>query len=163
MRTLHFRVDPRTTRFPILLSLALSFTAIGCGDTATTDAGADATPDVAPDATPDVAPDRPADAPADATPDAAAASCGTSTCMPTEICVRQRTLGGAFLPPDDAGMCPAGRHVEGASCVSDFAYRCAARPTCTAADCACLGMVCPSSFMCRGVEAAQVTCEQLAP
>ncbi len=99
---------------------------------------------------------------ADVTIDAGGA-CGGRTCATGEICLRQRTLGGAFLPPDDAGMCPTGRHVEGSSCVADFSYRCAARPTCTTADCACLGALCPASFMCRGADATVLTCEQLAP
>ena len=127
------------------------------------DVAADARPDASPDVAADASPDVAADVAPDAAPDAAAGSCGASTCMPSELCVRQRTLGGAFLPPDDAGTCPPGRHVEGSACVADFAYRCAVRPPCAAVDCACLGMVCPSSFMCRGAEAAQVTCEQLAP
>lgn len=158
----------------LVLVTVSSLTAVACDDTSTVtpapDAAADAAPDVAPDvapdaaqdASPDVAPDAAADAPADSPADAVS-SCGGATCTASQICLRQRTLGGAFLPPDDAGVCPAGRHPEGGSCVADFSYRCVARPTCTTADCACLGALCPASFMCRGAEAALLTCEQLAP
>ena len=134
-----------------------SFAAMGCGDPKTT------TSDAATDAPTDTARDASADAASDVATDASSGACGGSSCAAAEICLRQRTLGGVFLPPDDAGMCPVGRHVEGSSCVADYSYRCVARPTCAAADCACLGTLCPSSFMCRGAEASLLTCEQLAP
>ncbi len=136
----------------------------GCGDsstTATPDAATDTAVDVA-DTAADVAMDTAADVTSDVSDDAAT-TCGSANCSATEICVRQRVLGGAFLQPDDAGMCPAGRHREGDSCVADYSYRCAARPACTTVDCACLGSLCAASYMCRGAEASLLTCELLAP
>lgn len=130
---------------------------------AATDTSTDAAMDTTADVATDAARDAVSDVSTDAMRDASSPSCGSATCAASEICLRQRTLGGAFLPPDDAGMCPAGRHVEGSSCVADFSYRCVARPTCTTVDCACLSALCPSSFMCRGAEASLLTCEQLAP
>lgn len=130
---------------------------------ASTDTSTDASTDASADVATDTARDAVSDVSTDAMRDASSPSCGSATCAASEICLRQRTLGGAFLPPDDAGMCPAGRHVEGSSCVADFSYRCVARPTCTTVDCACLSALCPSSFMCRGAEASLLTCEQLAP
>ncbi len=129
---------------------------------AATDNAADVAADTARDAATDVTADIPVDAARDAATDAST-TCGTATCAASEICLRQRTVGGVFLPPDDAGVCPAGRHVEGASCVADFSYRCVARPTCAMAACACLGALCPSSFTCTGAEASLLTCEQMAP
>src|SRR5262245_29059132 len=55
---------------------------------------------------------------------------GTTTCNCTtiELCVASRTVGGARITPDDAGACPAGRHVEsgvgGTTCEHDWNYTC---------------------------------------
>ena len=128
----------------------------------TADAATDVTADAATDTAADVASDTARDVVSDVSNDASG-SCGSATCAATEICVRQRVLGGALQLPDDAGMCPTGRHLEGSMCVADFSYRCATRPACTTADCACLGSLCQSSYMCRGAEATLLTCELLAP
>lgn len=141
------------TLLPCLLLLA---SASACGDASS---AADAAADV--NAVDISATDVPR-ADVVATADASS-SCGARTCPANEICLRQRTLGGALQLPDDAGACPAGRHLEGGSCQSDFTYYCVTRPACADYACACLSAICPTSHTCRDASSALLTCELLAP
>jgi hypothetical protein len=70
-------------------------------------------------------------------------------CTTSQICVAHRTVGGALVTPDDAGVCPPGRHVEllpggDPICQNDWAYSCEDRPAGCAGvvDCTCAGTYC---------------------
>ncbi len=95
--------------------------------------------------------------------DAGPSGCG-ATCEPPEVCVRSQILGGAFVPLDDAGECPAGRHWGGGEgCVQDPTYSCVNRqdncgPTLT---CGCVENLCARSDCqshCESTTANQVNC-----
>jgi hypothetical protein len=93
---------------------------------------------------------------------------GTSGCNPSckadEICVSDQVVGGAFLPPDDAGACPPGRHVVGNHCENDPTYSCSKAPTgCVGAiDCTCAATLCTSQnscpYQCQSASTEQVNC-----
>jgi len=94
----------------------------GSGDGATTDAR------------------NPIDGGGDALDNDAACLCKTG-----DICVGHRTVGGAFIIPDDAGTCPSGRHREaGGRCENDWKYACQPKPaSCSGTvDCSCAQTFC---------------------
>ena len=97
--------------------------------------------------------------------------CVDRTCAASEACVAYRTVGGAVIAPADAGACPPNAHLEGQTCMANFAYQCVAQPGCPAGqiDCTC-GMCPPTYFSCHVAGTSQwldpdaeLTCELLAP
>jgi hypothetical protein len=99
--------------------------------------------------------------------------CVGETCAANETCVGYRTVGGAVTPPDQNGECTPGRHVEGNTCQSDFAYTCATLSNCSSpgATCRCAaGTECANTTICRLPQAstwlsasAELVCELQAP
>src|SRR5690242_3689962 len=85
---------------------------------------------------------RKSDNPDGGQPDGSTPSCGTVSCGQGEICVKDQTIGGAFIPPDDAGNCPPPRIIvpeAPISCSPPPTFHCAPLPAaCLAApSCAC--------------------------
>ena len=69
----------------------------------------------------------------------------TCLCKVGEICVAYRTIGGALFTPDDAGLCPPGKHLQpGGRCENDWAYTCQPKPvSCPGTvDCSCAQSFC---------------------
>jgi len=99
--------------------------------------------------------------------------CVGTTCNVGQTCVAYRTVGGALFPPDAAGNCMTGRHVENNRCQPDFAYTCAELSGCSApaTTCHCMAnTACANDGACRLPTAAtwldpsaDLVCEQLAP
>lgn len=105
---------------------------------------------------------------------ASSPTCGTESCTAGEVCVAYRTVGGALFVPDQNGMCPAGRHVEGDRCEPDFGYTCAPLSQCTSLGTSChcaSGSRCASDNACRVapqpstdvLPEALLICEQQVP
>jgi hypothetical protein len=99
-------------------------------------------------------------------------ACGSATCDPDQTCVAHRRVGGAPILPN-AGSCPIGKHVEGNTCVNDFAYACAALVDCAmpSATCQCAeastcgytdGCLLPNKAAWLDTD-ADLVCEQHAP
>ncbi|MFO0675841.1 MAG: hypothetical protein U0169_04865 [Polyangiaceae bacterium] len=95
----------------------------------------------------------------DAGPTECSPECGSS-----EVCVRKQFNGGAVRTPDDAGMCPAGYHVNGGFCQADPTFACRPRPVAcaTTLSCTCASSVC-ESYMCTDTTDRQVNCVLNAP
>lgn len=76
----------------------------------------------------------------------------TCPCSGTDICVARFTSGGPLVQPDDAGVCPPGRHLEGAGsflvCSLDWTYECGPRPTScgSSIDCDCASTYCADHY-----------------
>lgn len=91
-------------------------------------------------------------------------------CASTEVCVKAQMLGGVFVPADDAGACPPGRHLEGGSCEPDPTFSCAPKPAACgsgALDCTCAADLCTSiqtcGYTCNSTTGDQVDCRCLTP
>jgi hypothetical protein len=101
------------------------------------------------------------------------ADCVGMTCDANQTCVAYRTVGGAQIPPDAGGGCPAGKHAENDHCFSDFAYTCAGLTGCSAPATTChcaAGSKCANANACRLPyaaawldTAAELVCEQQVP
>jgi hypothetical protein len=97
------------------------------------------------------------------------ASDGGQMCSPAcgsgSICVASGSEGGAVIFPNDAGVCPSGRHLSGSVCVNDLAYSCAAIPAGCGGNvtCTCASSLCPTSFMCQGPSNGVLSCIQAVP
>jgi hypothetical protein len=97
------------------------------------------------------------------------ASDGGQTCSPAcgsgSICVGSGTEGGAVIMPNDAGVCPAGRHLAGNACVNDLSYACKAIPAGCGGTvtCTCASSLCPTSYMCQGPSNGVLTCVLAVP
>lgn len=87
-------------------------------------------------------------------------ACGSGT-----ICVGTGTEGGALFMPNDAGVCPSGRHLSGNFCASDLGYACVRIPAGCAGTvtCACASSLCPSSHNCGGPSDGILTCIEAVP
>ena len=94
---------------------------------------------------------------------------GGMTCSPAcgsgSICVGTGTQGGAFIMPNDAGVCPSGRHLVGNNCVSDLAYACMTIPTGCAGTvtCACASSLCPTQHACGEPSGGILSCIESVP
>jgi hypothetical protein len=94
---------------------------------------------------------------------------GDMTCSPAcgsgSICVGTGIEGGALFMPDDAGVCPSGRHPSGQICVTDLSYACMTIPSVCAGTvtCACASSLCPASHTCQGPSAGILTCIEAVP
>jgi hypothetical protein len=94
---------------------------------------------------------------------------GTMTCSPAcgsgSICVATGAEGGALLFPNDAGVCPTGRHLSGPLCVSDLSYSCMTIPAgCAGAvTCACASSLCSAPYACFGLSGGILSCIQAVP
>jgi hypothetical protein len=94
---------------------------------------------------------------------------GAMTCSPAcgsgSICVGTGTEGGALFMPDDAGVCPTGRHPSGNICVTDLAYGCMTIPAGCGGTvtCACASSLCPASHACQGPSDGILTCIEAVP
>ena len=81
---------------------------------------------------------------------------GGMTCSPAcgsgSVCVGTGIEGGALFMPDDAGVCPSGRHSSGNTCVTDLAYACMTIPAGCGGTvtCACASSLCPASHSLPG-------------
>ncbi len=86
--------------------------------------------------------------------------CGSGT-----ICVATGTEGGAVIMPDDAGVCPSGRHLSGDFCVNDLAYACLAIPAGCAGTvtCACASSLCPALHLCGEPSGGILSCIEPVP
>ena len=92
------------------------------------------------------------------------------TCSPActsgFVCVATGTQGGALIMPNDAGVCPAGRHLVGSdNCVSDLAYACMTIPAgCSGTvTCACASSLCPTLHTCQEPSAGVLSCIEAVP
>ncbi len=94
----------------------------------------------------------------------AGASCGSSTCASTELCVRTLVIGGALMPPDDAGACPSGWIPDpdaGLPCRRPYSWACVARPAaCATLACGCVGSLCVT---CESAVGSEVHCVTPVP
>jgi hypothetical protein len=94
---------------------------------------------------------------------------GDLTCSPAcgsgSICVATGTEGGALIMPDDAGVCPTGRHLSGNFCASDLAYACMTIPAgCGGtATCACASSLCPALHSCQEPSGGILSCIEAVP
>lgn len=94
---------------------------------------------------------------------------GGMTCSPAcgsgSICVGTGTEGGALIMPDDAGVCPSGRHPSGNICVTDLSYACMTIPSGCGGTvtCACASSLCPASHTCQGPSGGILTCIEAVP
>jgi hypothetical protein len=94
---------------------------------------------------------------------------GEMTCSPAcgsgSICVGTGIEGGALIMPNDAGVCPSGRHRSGDSCVTDLSYACMTIPAVCAGTvtCTCASSLCPSSHHCGGPSGGVLTCIEAVP
>jgi hypothetical protein len=107
------------------------------------------------------------------TTDGDAGTC--ATCGSGSVCVEDQTSGGALIPPDDAGDCPAGRVVADAGmtriCQAEPTFHCAVLPSACAtapgstaiAHCTCAPLLCSGEGMCSDVTPTLVECLLLAP
>jgi hypothetical protein len=96
------------------------------------------------------------------------ATAGRSDCNPAcgsgSVCVGTGIQGGAIFMPNDAGVCPAGRHVENGFCLQDLTFACMPIPsgcngaaTCTCASSLCNGRTCGTPTL------DELTCIQFVP
>jgi hypothetical protein len=96
------------------------------------------------------------------------ATAGMSDCNPAcgsgSVCVGTGIQGGAIFLPNDAGVCPAGRHVENGFCLQDLTFACMPIPsgcngaaTCTCASSLCNGRTCGTPTL------DELTCIQFVP
>jgi hypothetical protein len=94
---------------------------------------------------------------------------GGMTCSPAcgsgSICVGTGIEGGALFMPNDAGVCPAGRHLSGNICENDLAYACMPIPAGCGGTvtCACASSLCPASHSCQGPSGGILTCIEAVP
>lgn len=94
---------------------------------------------------------------------------GGMTCSPAcgsgSICVGTGIEGGALFMPDDAGLCPSGRHPSGNICETDLAYACMPIPAGCGGTvtCACASSLCPASHACQGPSGGILTCIEAVP
>ena len=94
---------------------------------------------------------------------------GGMTCSPAcgsgSVCVATGIEGGALFMPDDAGVCPSGRHLSGNLCVTDLGYACMTIPAGCGGTvtCACASSLCPSSHACQGPSGGILTCIEAVP
>ena len=88
-------------------------------------------------------------------------------CGAGKICVGTGTEGGALIMPDDAGVCPTGRHLSGNACQLDLSYACQPMPSACNGTlaCACADALCPSNgpYTCQVASASELLCVILAP
>jgi hypothetical protein len=88
-------------------------------------------------------------------------------CGVGKICVGTGVEGGALFMPNDAGMCPAGRHLSGNFCEQDLSYACQPMPSACSGTlaCTCADTLCPSSggYTCQVASASELLCVILAP
>ena len=102
----------------------------------------------------------------DAGPDAK--DSGATDCNPAcgsgSVCVGTGIQGGAIFMPDDAGVCPAGRHVESGFCLQDLTFACMPIPSgCNgAATCACASSLC-NGRTCNVPSPGEMTCVLQVP
>jgi len=89
----------------------------------------------------------------------------TPACGGGSVCVGTGTLGGALILPNDAGVCPSGRHLSGNICVGDLSYACMTIPaSCNGTvTCACASSLCPSLHMCQGPSGGILSCVEAVP
>jgi hypothetical protein len=111
----------------------------------------------------------------DSTSEAAAGDAGTcATCGAGSVCVEDQTLGGARIPPDDAGQCPPGLVIvpdAPSTCSSPPTFHCAVLPsTCTTppgsiavAHCTCAASLCAAGDMCTDLTPTLMRCVLAAP
>ncbi len=93
---------------------------------------------------------------------------GAMTCTPAcgsgSVCVGSGTVGGALIRPDDAGVCPTGRHASGDICVTELAYACMIIPAGCGGTvtCECASTLCPASHACQP-SGPVLTCIEAVP
>ena len=118
-----------------------------------------------------------ADGSSDATSETAAGDANVDACAACatgSICVEDLTVGGAFIPPDDAGQCPNGLVIipQSRGCSSPPSMHCVPLPAaCTAAagnlepsHCSCVPSICPAAlYMCTDLTPTLTECLQAAP
>ena len=91
------------------------------------------------------------------------------TCSPAcasgSVCVATGTEGGAVIMPNDAGVCPTGRHLSGNFCASDLAYACMAIPAGCGGTvtCACASSLCPTLHNCQEPSGGTLSCVEAVP
>jgi len=94
---------------------------------------------------------------------------GGMTCSPVcgnrSICVATGTEGGALIMPNDAGVCPSGRHLNGQTCVSDLSYVCMTIPAGCAGTvtCACASSLCSTLHTCEEPSGGILSCIEAVP
>ena len=94
---------------------------------------------------------------------------GAMTCSPAcgsgSICVGTGTEGGALIMPNDAGVCPSGRHLSGNFCASDLAYACMTIPAGCGGTvtCACASSLCPALHSCQEPSGGILSCIEAVP
>jgi hypothetical protein len=105
------------------------------------------------------------DAGSDSGFDAGRVACGKTTCAPGEVCVSSQIEGGALRPPNDAGVCPDGEVLSGASCEAAPTFACAKPPSscATGLSCACAQSLCEASHMCTEAKDGLVQCVEEVP
>ena len=91
------------------------------------------------------------------------------TCSPAcgsgSTCVATGTEGGSHHAPNDAGVCPAGRHLSGSSCENDLSYTCMTIPAgCGGTvSCACASSLCPTLHSCQEPSGGLLSCIEAVP
>ncbi len=104
------------------------------------------------------------------TSDVDAGPCGS--CGGGSVCVEHEVLGGALIPPDDAGQCPAGRVIlpNAIGCSLPPTFDCAPLPgacfppgAIAPSHCVCAPSLCSSGEQCTNVSPTLMRCALLAP
>ena len=94
---------------------------------------------------------------------------GTMTCAPAcgggSICVATGTEGGALIMPNDAGVCPSGRHLVGNNCITDLSYACMTIPAGCGGTvtCTCASSLCPTGHSCQEPSGGILSCIEAVP
>ncbi len=94
---------------------------------------------------------------------------GGMTCSPAcstgSTCVGTGIEGGALILPNDAGVCPSGRHPSGNICEDGLACACMPIPAgCGGTvSCTCASSLCPASHACQGPSGGILTCIEAVP
>ena len=91
------------------------------------------------------------------------------TCSPAcgagSICVGTGTEGGAQIMPNDAGVCPSGRHLSGNICEADLSYACMLIPAACGGmvTCACASSLCAPLHSCQEPSGGVLGCIEAVP